>query len=432
MARIQSLRVLMPEARGQRWSCHSCGECCRSLVGHLTHEECARLDAQEWEKELGIAPYVRVGRNAMLNRRDGACVFLDDENRCRIHAKYGEQDKPFACRIFPFSVRAVSRGWQASFRFDCPSSTASKGKPMGHYRPWLEELVQELSHRPSPASDRAGIIGKKPATKDELETVAKHYDRWFKQGDPKAGKPVPFNDRLVGAARITATLHSATLKNVRDRRFAELLDVLFGSSQSVCEPKPASATVRQRRMLRQLAFAHGEHVTLDELRAGPLGKMKKRWQQLKKAQRFLVGRGEVPMILGIQGAATFDSVEAVLPASEGLIEVEDLLRRYIHARLQGRSVYGAGYYGWPVFSGMVALLLSVAVIGWLSRVSAATGGRSALTLADVQLAVGIVDRAASRLPVLGTGAERARCAYLVNNDGIARLLADFAIMGDAA
>src|SRR3990172_4019055 len=127
----RSLPVMMPAIPGQRWSCHSCGDCCRTLVGHLFAHECERLDQQGWADELGIAPYVQVGRGWVLNKQpDGACVFLDDNNLCRIHAKLGAEAKPLACRIFPFSIRPVPGGWQASLRFDCPSVTASKGQPI--------------------------------------------------------------------------------------------------------------------------------------------------------------------------------------------------------------------------------------------------------------------------------------------------------------
>lgn len=414
----------MPQVRDQRWSCHSCGQCCRALVGHLTAEECERIDKQDWEQELGTAPYVRVGGKAMLNRRDGACVFLDAENRCRIHAKFGEEAKPFACRIFPFSVRPVSGGWQASFRFDCPSAAESKGQPISQYRAWLTDLVAELDRGSGDIHDAPAMGRGSKASREEAETVAKRYDRWFRQPDTS------WHDRLVGAARITATLGGAKLKDVRDRRLAELLDVLFSSPQTVCQPVPSPATDRQRRMLRQLVFAHAEHVTVDQLRAGVISKMKKRWQQLKHAQRFLGGGGEVPAITGFSGTATFESVEAVGPATEASDMVGGLIGRYLQARLRGRSVFGAGYYDWPVFSGVTALLLSVAVIGWLARYSAAVAGRETVSPADVQTAVGVVDRAASRLPALGTAAERARCAYLVHNDGVARLLADFSILGD--
>jgi hypothetical protein len=73
--------------------------------------------------------------------------------------------------------------------------------------------------------------------------------------------------------------------------------------------------------------------------------------------------------------------------------------------------------------GLGALCASIAAIGWVARYRAAAGGRSRVVFDDVARAVGIVDRAATRVPILGRVSERARISYLMDNDGLARLLA---------
>ena len=158
---------------------------------------------------------------------------------------------------------------------------------------------------------------------------------------------------------------------------------------------------------------------------GPLGGLRKRWQQLRSAGRFLRGTGLVPQIPGFEGEAMFDAVDAAGAATDGADEINDLLRRYLTARLQSRSVFGEGYYGRPVFVGLNALCLSVAAASWLARFKAALDDRGCLCCSDMALALGIVDRAATRLPSLGTAAERARAAYLSKDDGIARLLHEY-------
>ena len=45
----------MPRLRGQRWSCHSCSDCCRTPVQRVTREECERIDKQHWGERLGVA-----------------------------------------------------------------------------------------------------------------------------------------------------------------------------------------------------------------------------------------------------------------------------------------------------------------------------------------------------------------------------------------
>ena len=231
----------------------------------------------------------------------------------------------------------------------------------------------------------------------------------------------PMNERLIGGARLTTTLAQAALKKVRGPRFGELLDLLVQALPSEFAAPPEPPNTRQHGMLRQLAFAHAEHLTFAQMRAGTMNQWRRRWFQLRCARRFRKGTGPVPRLPGASEDPTFAQVASVAPAGEQLGQIESLLLRYVLGRLTGRSVFGEGYYGWPIFSGLAALWLSVAAAGWLARYQAAVQGRQALSFDDLAAAIGVVDRAASRLPVLGTLAERARINYLLGNDGLARL-----------
>jgi lysine-N-methylase len=420
-----TLPILMPVIPRQRWSCHSCGNCCRTLVGHLFARERERIDSQGWAEVLGVKPYVRAGRGWALNKRpDGACVFLDGDNRCLIHNKFGEEAKPLACRIFPFSVRAVRGGWQASLRFDCPSAASSVGKPIGQYRVWLGDLAGQLDHDAPSRDDVAGLPSGGRATIDEIEMLITRFVRWI----TKDG--VPLTSRLVGGARVTSELSAATLKKVRGRRLGELMDMMFRALPAESQSFPTASDSRQRAMLRQLAFAHAEHVSLAEMRAGPIGKLRKRWQQLQMARQFRAGVGPAPPLPGFSGGVTFEAIEGIEAAGDDdARRIEDLLCRYLCGRLRGRSVFGRGYYNWPIFGGLAALWLSVAVAGWLARYEAAAEGEATLTYDNAAHALAVVDRAATRLPSLGSVAERTRAAFLLREDGIARLVNDYRLSG---
>ena len=417
MSSDRSLPVIMPSIPDQRWSCHSCGDCCRVLVGHLFHADKKRLDQQRWDERKGIVPYIRVGGQYMLNKQaDGACVFLDENNRCRIHNEFGEEAKPLACRIFPFSVRPVDHAWQASFRFDCPSATGSKGKPLGQYRADLAELLKQLKH-PGPGGHEEVRWGRKLVmSPEEVDTLLGHLTRWFRKDNS------PLQQRLIGAARLTATLRRINFVGVRGPRFGELLDLLFRALPGESQTRPEPPNARQRGMLRQLAFVHAEHVSLIELQARIGARFRKRWQQLVAARRFRLGCGGVPSLSCIEGTTTFELVEAIEPATKRTTDIEDLVVRYLTARLTGRSVFGGGYYHWKAIDGLAALCLSIAAAGWLARYVAAVRGEKRLSFDAMALALGVVDRAATRLPSLGTTAELTRIRYLENDGGIARLL----------
>jgi lysine-N-methylase len=426
MPTTRSLPVIMPRIAGQRWSCHSCAYCCRALVVHLTDDDRERIEGQGWRERLGVAPFVRIGRGWALNKRaDGACVFLDHSNRCRIHSEFGEQAKPLACRLYPFSVRSVRGGWLVALRFDCPSVIESKGKPIEQHRFGLEETVKGL---PDLRPDETAVDLQRGvrASAEEADGVVRRFTHWL--GRDK----LPMTGRLIRAARLTTTLAEATLGKVRGPRFAELLDLLFGAQESESATVPETPTDRQRGMLRQLAFAHAEHVSLAELRSGWGSRMRKRWQQLRSARRLLAGRGRAPNLLGLAANTSIDSIDTVRPATDRVSDVEDILTRYLRARFESRSTFGDGYYGWSIVNGLSALWLSVAVMGWLARCVAASEGRASVCFEDVARALAAVDRAATRLPALGTFSERARVSYLLRDDGVARLIRSYSLCGEAS
>ena len=84
--------------------CQCCGACCRIPNGivRVSDAEIARIAAYLGMSEADfIAQETEVApdrKTLMLKSHpDGACVYLTDDNRCRIHAV-----KPDKCRTFPY------------------------------------------------------------------------------------------------------------------------------------------------------------------------------------------------------------------------------------------------------------------------------------------------------------------------------------------
>lgn len=407
----RSLPVLVPNVDDQKWSCHSCGDCCRTLVGHLSVEERDRIMSQGWTEKLGTLPIVRAGGAWVLNKRnDGACVFLDEQQRCRIHAEYGEGAKPVACRIFPFSLRRTAKGWQTSLRFDCPSVTGSIGVPLARHRDWVNQLASELNED-APIADQTLLARGLIAEPNEIEAIRRHIRRWINHPGELTSR------RFTGLANVVASLYAARLDRVRNERFSDLLEILFETVAIESVDALSAPSSRQRGMLRQLVLAHTEHVTISQLRSFR-GRLSQRLRQLNAARKMRKGRGTLPPIPGISMSATFEQIEAVSPATREALRINDLLRRYLIARLEGDAIFGPGYYGWPIVDGLAGLILAIACTGWLARCIAAGAGRDQLGFSDAATAIGIVDRAATRLPALGTWTERSRIRYLAAQDAL--------------
>src|SRR5437016_1823390 len=98
---VRSLTVL------QNWDCHSCTDCCREYRVNVTDEEKARIEALDWSDDpamTGVKLFARNGgwftASYRLNQTiDKGCVFLNPQGGCRIHAKFGPDAKPLACRM---------------------------------------------------------------------------------------------------------------------------------------------------------------------------------------------------------------------------------------------------------------------------------------------------------------------------------------------
>ena len=418
--------IVMPVVPDQRWDCHSCTRCCRDLVVELFEADRRAMDARDWSARLGAPPYIPFAGKWVLNKRaDSACVFLQEDGRCRLHAEIGPEAKPVVCRLYPFTLVPSGGRWLAGWRFDCPSIARSRGGPIATHRKELNKLRGLL---PAPAVATGGEVALKrnrPAGKREVDALLDPLNRWL--GDEGRS----WNDRLVGAACLIETLQSANLSAVRDERFVELIEMLAPDLPlAVTRQRTEAPTRRQHALFRQLAFAHTEHLTLHEYRS-LWTRLSRRFGQLGSARRFRRGVGRVPPLPGADAEVTFDAVHRVGPASDDAKAVSDMVGRFVRMRVVSRYQFGPPYYGWPVLDGLRALWMSVGILGWLARCFAAGRGAPVLGEPDVVLALALVDGAIGRSPSLGTVAERLRLDWLANDSGIERLLHAYRLVDSA-
>ena len=77
--------------------CVGCGTSCHGVQVRVLEDERESLSARA--EQLGVdAPFD--GDHLRLGDR-GACVFLDANQRCRLHAEFGAEAKPWLCRQYP-------------------------------------------------------------------------------------------------------------------------------------------------------------------------------------------------------------------------------------------------------------------------------------------------------------------------------------------
>ena len=416
------LPILPLATPNQRYSCHGCGSCCRDFSVQLRDVDLQRIETQGWRSELGFDPVVRFrGQRYLRQRADGACVFLEEDGKCRIHARHGFAEKPLACQMFPYTLSPDAHASRLGVSFACGSVTANRGELLrGQEVEALRIALRGIPESLAAAPD-APIAGGLRSQPGELEALERRVVRWFDSAHP-------LSVRIDGLGWIAQTLSSAKLASVRGDRWTELLDILLRAlsdelSLSTIEP----ATKRQRAMLRGAVFARTEDPK--PLAAGAPSRARATVQQLLRSLRWQ--RGWSTAVIPTIGTdwpigARFGAVDAMPTAagSNDSASIDELVTRWLRTRVEGGRVWGSGAYGWSAVDGIAALALGVATVGWVARWHAVACGRTSVTLVDMQAAVGRIDRTAGRAPWLGGAAERWRIAYLLRDNGMRRVLRD--------
>lgn len=133
------------------WDCHGCTDCCREYRVQVTPEEKARIKAQGWQtdpalqsKKLFVWDGGWLTGRYRLNHSEGGCVFLNEAGGCRIHAKFGAEAKPLACRVYPFVLTPAGDRWRVGLRFACPSAANDQGRPVATHQSAIREYAEAL------------------------------------------------------------------------------------------------------------------------------------------------------------------------------------------------------------------------------------------------------------------------------------------------
>jgi Fe-S-cluster containining protein len=126
----------------QRFTCASCARCCRrweilvspAEVSALQPSNPARWFRTDLEASEGSGgdPFEPIagwrGYQRIRKRADGACGFLSENDRCRLHEELGERRKPLTCRMFPYQFHAAPGAAIVTTSFGCPTVVANRGE----------------------------------------------------------------------------------------------------------------------------------------------------------------------------------------------------------------------------------------------------------------------------------------------------------------
>jgi lysine-N-methylase len=406
----------------QNWSCHNCSGCCRQHQIEITAEERARIEKQNWTEKTGIPQgqpvFQSIGpwwdrRSALAHQPDGACVFLNEEGLCRIHAKFGEAAKPLACRVYPYAFHPAGKQVAVSLRFSCPSVVANLGRPLKDNKSELNKIAAFV------VPDYAGELGPPRINAREKVDWA-DFRQFIAALDRTLSAPdFAMNAKLCQALSWLKLVETARFEKVQGARLKEFLELIILATQaetvaSLTEECPPPVSKSGRLHFRMLVAQYARKDTATEVKAGWKGRIR----LLKAALRFAKGKGNVPSLQSAFREVPFEAIENMprqLPAG-----AEEIFTRYFRVKVQGLHFCGRAYYDFPLVAGFQSLALMYPVVIWLARWLAVGAGRGQITLEEISQALAIADHHHGYSPALGNRTARGRIRQLGQLDDISK------------
>ncbi len=394
------LRLELPVM--QNWSCHNCGGCCRQHEIEITDEEHRRILSQQWTAADGIPagqPVVeRISgwfgkpRHRLAHQADGACVFLDDQGLCRIHAKFGEAAKPLPCRIYPYTFHPAGKRAAVSLRFSCPSVVANLGRPVTQQVQELQQIAQLVVPAGALQSPPPNVSRRQHVQWPDFRRFVDALDGSLSDGS------VPLPVRLARVLMWNSLVAEAKFEKLSGSRLGEFLTLIQEAAASEIPGLPETIeepTKFGQSAFRSLAAVYSRKDTAASAQSGWRG----RWKLLKAIFGFLRGAGNVPVLQEGFREVPFAALEQ--PFGRPSAEIDELMSRYFQVKIRGLHFCGRGFYGLSFAEGVPFLVLMWPITLWLARWLAAGDQRTRLTCEDVSKALAVADHNQGFSPLLG-------------------------------
>ncbi|HKA88814.1 MAG TPA: hypothetical protein VKE22_14195 [Haliangiales bacterium] len=383
-----------------RFECQGSGECCQNYVfGPLEDEDIERLgklDIAGAFPHLGPGPYVETIEKEgappfrSLATVDDRCVFLQDDHRCGLHARFGADAKPRLCRQYPTEAFATISGIKVYDKGTCATfaRSARAGLPIIDDLPRIRGLLPKNYHLYHPMV----MLG------DGIPLDYGHYLRFIDAGvalvKRRRGTAAETVRALCrGLVRLAGALAACPLApGEPDATVAACLadpDAWYEGEPAADSPAVRGGAFRTAELADGLLTAIGG--TIGNAAAAGRGYMSHRLlREVAQPLHLLVHEA-----MRASGApASMEYYDAVAAVAVDDPEIDVVLRISLRQKLFGtRSLVEARAFPALLRLGMV-LNLTV----WGARLRAAAAGRSAAIADDLSYA----HMLASRLCELGT------------------------------
>ncbi len=167
----------------QRFTCRQCALCCTRgwdiVVTPAEHETYRGARVERWFREADAAtegaardPFEPVGApgyHRIRKRADGACGFLSNAGRCRIHEELGAKAKPLTCQVFPFRFHPTAEGpTVVTASLCCPTVARNDGETLATQARELGALQRAWGRAHAEPAARVALVAGAPVAETAL------------------------------------------------------------------------------------------------------------------------------------------------------------------------------------------------------------------------------------------------------------------------
>ena len=389
-----------------KYSCTTCGKCCRDWHVFLSDEDLARLKELSWGTEIDVPAEVSIqidGHPYLAHRDNGACIYLEeDTNLCRIHSRFGEAAKPLGCRIYPWNLVPTFAGeYSAIPRLDCPPARRREGALAKESAGELRQYIGQLGLR--------GGFDKHDLEGLPDERVRAIVAMLFRRCATDQSDPVQVGRRILIAAGRLEVLGTEFLTEL------DLDDIL----PSMLDRVNSDALENQ---IRRLAYIHRWNFA--SLLAGYLRRDEEllhvdiggRVQRAVNLAKLIFGKVDLRGIGKEHPAGEVYSSDLYVVPIGNFADVDwGPWLEMVRLRLQSYQFMGQANYGLSLYDGLKSLALTFPLVLAAAKWSAlARGGEGTcrITADDVDYAVGAIDHSYGRSAYLSIGLFRKQARQL--------------------
>ena len=335
-------------AKGVRFTCKQCADCCKSFPVSLTEAEAERYDARDWTPILGVpGPAYRVIRGTsglparyLRRRSDGACIFLAEDNLCKIHGHYGEHDKPLVCRIFPYTFVPGDTAPTAGAFFTCTSVASGDGELLAGRRKTLEKQLRELEAL-QPVTGKQGdlpFFGPVWYPRVELDFLLDLIRAEFENQD------APFSNRVLAVSEFLTLIRNSNMASLSKGSAKKQVTSFAEGTRAQVErgllrPPVGGAPLPQRLLFRLILGFACRRDPIDILSRGFFRRTVHRFGNLLAGITYLAGTGTLTP-LGRTKRVILGEVRRQAPTADPMAPIADgALTRYFVGQLSSRAVF---------------------------------------------------------------------------------------------